>query len=167
VKREDLSQNKWPAKMLSCLHPFNLDDVLDESLEQYFNLNLPFLDFRLGIQGVANTFSFIISKEDQNYHSERDHIVKIINLFKLSRRIREHQQQASKFKISMSDVLPTYVDPLDATLFLGRFFNSENWKASSHMSTMIPTFFLSQLVALIDFDELKMQEFGQEWLSVL
>lgn len=33
LKRDDLSQNKWPAKMLSCLHPFNLDDQLDESLE--------------------------------------------------------------------------------------------------------------------------------------
>jgi hypothetical protein len=35
------------------------------------------------------------------------------------------------------------------------------------MSSIIPAFFLSQMVALIDFDEVKMQEFGQEWLSVL
>ena len=89
-----------------------------------------------------------------------------MNLFRLSKRIKQHQS-ANKFKISMSDVLPTYFDPADATIFLGRFFNSENWKVSSHMSTMIPAFVLSQIVALIDFNEVKMQEFGQEWLSVL
>lgn len=89
-----------------------------------------------------------------------------MNLFKLSKAIKHHQA-TKRFKISMPDVLPSYVDPIDATLFLGRFFNSENWKVSAHMSTMIPAFFLSQLVALIDFDEVKMQEFGQEWLSVL
>jgi len=50
--------------MLSCLHPFNLDDDLDTHLEQFFSLNLPFLDFRLGVQGAKNTFSFVISKED-------------------------------------------------------------------------------------------------------
>ena len=60
----DLSKNKWPAKVLSFLHPFNLDDVLDESLENYFNLRFPFLDFRLGIQGAKDSFSFVISKED-------------------------------------------------------------------------------------------------------
>jgi hypothetical protein len=46
------------------LHPFNLDDVLDENLEQFFNLSLPFLDFRVGVQGIKNAFSFVISKED-------------------------------------------------------------------------------------------------------
>jgi hypothetical protein len=35
------------------------------------------------------------------------------------------------------------------------------------MSTIIPAFFLSMLVALVDFDEQKMQELAQEWLSVL
>lgn len=75
--------------MLSCLHPFNLDDDLDTHLEQFFSLNLPFLDFRLGIQGAKNSFSFVISKEDQNYHSERDNLTKVISLFKLSKIVRE------------------------------------------------------------------------------
>ncbi len=40
---------KWPEKLLSLLHPFGLDDFLDENLEQYFGLALPFLDFRMGV----------------------------------------------------------------------------------------------------------------------
>ena len=89
--KEHLSNNKWPAKVLSFLHPFNLDVVLDESLEQFFNLNLPFLDFRVGVQGIKNSFSFVISKEDQNFHSERDHITKIFALFKISQKLHEHK----------------------------------------------------------------------------
>jgi len=75
--------------MLSCLHPFNLDEHLDTHLEEFFSLNLPVLDFRLGVQGAKNTFSFVISKEDANYHSERDNLTKVISLFKLSKKIRE------------------------------------------------------------------------------
>ena len=78
--------NKWPAKLLSLVHPFELNDQLDECLEGLFNFNLPFLDFRIGVQGIGESFSFIISKEDQNYHNERDHVSKIINLLKLSRK---------------------------------------------------------------------------------
>jgi hypothetical protein len=107
----------------------------------------------------------VISKEDQNYHSERDNLTKVISLFKLSKVVRE--QLKSSRGPGVKDVLNTQIDPHDATLYLGRFFNSENWKASSYLSSIIPTFFLSQLVALIDFDEVKMQELGQEWLSVL
>lgn len=33
---------------------------------------------------------------------------------------------------------------------LGRFFNSEYWKISSYHSTIIPTFFLSIFVAIIE-----------------
>lgn len=44
---------------------------VDETLERFFGLNLPFLDFRLGIQGAEESFSFVISKEDEEYHSER------------------------------------------------------------------------------------------------
>ena len=50
--------------MLTLVHPFDLNDQLDESLEILFNFNLPFLDFRLGVQGFDEAFSFIITKED-------------------------------------------------------------------------------------------------------
>ena len=80
-----MDKYRWPAKILSLVHPFNLHDGMDESLEEFFNLNMPFLDFRIGIQGIDEAFSFVISKEDRNYHSERDHISKIMGLLKLSR----------------------------------------------------------------------------------
>jgi hypothetical protein len=40
---------KWPTRILSLVHPFNLDETVDEMLEQTFGLSLPFLDFRLGV----------------------------------------------------------------------------------------------------------------------
>lgn len=83
------------------MHPFNLDDVLDENLEQFFNLNLPFLDFRVGVQGIKNSFSFVISKEDQSYHEERDHITKIISLLKISRKCNHHAQKSKGLIKSM------------------------------------------------------------------
>jgi hypothetical protein len=46
---ENLSSMKWPTRILSLVHPFNLDETVDEMLEQTFGLSLPFLDFRLGV----------------------------------------------------------------------------------------------------------------------
>ena len=68
---EGLARYKWPVRLLSLIHPFNIDMNVDETLERFFGLNLPFLDFRLGIQGAEESFSFVISKEDEEYHSER------------------------------------------------------------------------------------------------
>ena len=34
---------------------------------------------------------------------------------------------------------------------LGRFFNSEYWKISSYLSTIIPTFFLSIFVSIVEY----------------
>jgi hypothetical protein len=34
---------------------------------------------------------------------------------------------------------------------LGRFFNSEYWKISSYLSTVIPTFFLSIFVSIVEY----------------
>lgn len=56
------------------MHPFNIDEQVDSVLEQFFGLNLPFLDFRLGVQGTDESFSFIISKEDEDYHLDRSNI---------------------------------------------------------------------------------------------
>lgn len=75
--------------MLSLIHPFNIDINVDEAMETFFGLNLPFLDFRLGIQGAGESFSFIISKEDEDYHSERNNVSKILRLLKLSTYKRE------------------------------------------------------------------------------
>ena len=87
---------RWPSKILSLVHPFNLHDGMDESLEEFFNLNMPFLDFRIGIQGIEQAFSFVIAKEDRNYHNERDHISKIMSLMKLSRQLRMIAKRANR-----------------------------------------------------------------------
>ena len=34
-----------------------------------------------------------------------------------------------------------------------RFFGSEYWKISSYLSTIIPSFFLSNLVAIVEFNQ--------------
>ena len=59
------------------------------------------------------------------------------------------------------------VDPLDGTLFLGRFFNSEYWKVSQYLSTIIPASFLTLLVSIIEYDEEDVKTLTQEWLYVI
>jgi hypothetical protein len=49
METESLSNTKWPTRLLSLMHPFNIDVNVDEALEKFFGLNLPFLDFKLGI----------------------------------------------------------------------------------------------------------------------
>lgn len=58
----DGNECEWPLKLMSLFHPFRLSDPLDIDLEEMFKLSLPFLDIRLGIQGVAESFTFIIAK---------------------------------------------------------------------------------------------------------
>ena len=53
--------SRWPTRLLSLVHPFLLDLNLDENLELFFGLSIPFLDFRIGVQGIDETFSFIIA----------------------------------------------------------------------------------------------------------
>ena len=49
VKNDFMSFHKWPTKLMSLMHPFNVDPDLDENLEHYFNINIPLLDFRVGV----------------------------------------------------------------------------------------------------------------------
>ena len=64
------------------VHPFNLDEGIDESLETFFGLNLPLLDFRIGLQGIEESFSFVINKEDENMYGKKESHQRIINLLK-------------------------------------------------------------------------------------
>lgn len=41
--------SRWPTRLLSLVHPFLLDLNLDENLELFFGLSIPFLDFKIGI----------------------------------------------------------------------------------------------------------------------
>lgn len=47
-------------------------------------LNLPFLDFRVGVQGYEESFSFVVTREDEEYHSDRNNPTKIIRMMRLS-----------------------------------------------------------------------------------
>jgi len=53
---------EWPLKLMSLFHPFRFSDVLDEDLENLFKLSIPFLDIRIGVQGVGESFTFVIAK---------------------------------------------------------------------------------------------------------
>ncbi len=48
-----------------------------------------------------------------------------------------------------------------------RFFGSEYWKISSYMSTIVPTFFLSNLVAIVELSQSDVTYLLQEWLFIL
>ena len=56
------NQCSWPLNLMSLFYPFKLSDPLDMNLEDLFKLAIPFLDIRLGIQGVAESFTFVIAK---------------------------------------------------------------------------------------------------------
>jgi hypothetical protein len=59
---------------------------------------------------VGKSFAFIISKEDQNYHSERDHITKVMSFFKLSKIFANHKKQGNRL-----DDVHGLINPHDAS----------------------------------------------------
>lgn len=79
-----LGLTKWPTRLLSIIHPFNVELNLDDALERYLGLNLPFLDFRVGVQGSDESFSFVITREDEDFHSERANPIKLFRMLRLS-----------------------------------------------------------------------------------
>lgn len=79
-----MANTKWPTRILSVIHPFNVEIHLDDELDRFMGLNLPFLDFRVGVQGADESFSFVLTKEDEDYHSERNNPHKIIRMLRLS-----------------------------------------------------------------------------------
>jgi hypothetical protein len=83
-----LLSSKWPTRLLSLLHPFNVEVGLDDALEAFLGLNLPFLDFRVGVQGADESFSFALTKEDEDFHSDRANPSKVIRMLRLSQHKR-------------------------------------------------------------------------------
>jgi len=49
IPAEYFQSSKWPTKLLAMVHPFSLDDNLDENLELFFGLSIPFLDSKIGV----------------------------------------------------------------------------------------------------------------------
>ena len=82
--------NQWPAKMLGLVHPFNFNENLDEIMEHYFSLTLPFLNFKIGLQGSDKSFSFVISEEDREYRSDKQNyrLSQVMALMAASKQVR-------------------------------------------------------------------------------
>ena len=49
IENQSFASVKWPNRLLALIHPFNIDMQVDEMVEKLLGLNLPFLDFRLGV----------------------------------------------------------------------------------------------------------------------
>ena len=95
ISAEFFQNSKWPTRLLALVHPFSLDENLDENLELFFGLSIPFVDFRIGVQGTDEAFSFIIGKDEKDKdereegpyttHQQGIHCDDNIKLLKLSR----------------------------------------------------------------------------------
>jgi len=79
-----LFTSKWPSAVFSLFHPFNMSDTIDLNLKEYFDISMPFLNFKLGVQGANRAMSFCASEEDQNYNRDKVNLAKTIALLKLS-----------------------------------------------------------------------------------
>jgi len=91
--------------------------------------------------------SFVISEEDLNYNRDKDSFTKTLALLRISQHERTHRHTYSLEKML----------ELDSNVFLNRFSNSEYWKASSYLSTVMPVIFFSGLVALVAYDDSKVK----------
>ena len=93
-----------------------------------------------------------------------------MNLLKLSRKLKTLQIKEEKDKqrrLVIENIIEDHIDPQDSTLYLGKFYNSEYWKISPYVSTIIPAFFLSSMVSIIDYDENDICTLSQDWLYIL
>jgi hypothetical protein len=115
----------------------------------------------------------VFSKEDEDFYTNRNSGAKMMKLLKLSQMRKEERDQRKigdiKFtKTSNFDQrspLDAFINPsspFDHNLEIepiGRFFNSEYWKISSYLSTVIPSYFLSIFVSIV--------EYAQEEIKIL
>ena len=82
----------------------------------------------------------------------------MINLLKLSQLKKE--EKSHQAEVGLNKLVSNEKQPIESFLNgvnhiglqdpMGRFFNSEYWKISSYLSTVIPTYFLSVFVSIID-----------------
>lgn len=99
-----------------------------------------------------------------------------MKLLKLSKRKKEEEGEMESpvarpsfirpLKPGFESLVEQYnqIDDVDP---LGRFFNSEYWKISSYLSTVIPTLFLSIFVSIVEYSENDVKFLLQEWLFTL
>jgi hypothetical protein len=48
-----------------------------------------------------------------------------------------------------------------------RFYGSEHWKVSSYLSTLLPGFFLSMFLGIVDQAKGEISQILQEWLFIM
>lgn len=89
-----------------------------------------------------------------------------MGLLKISRQLRKIAHQTQKALV-VEDFIEQHIDPQDSTLYLGRFFNSEYWKTSPYLSTIVPAFLLSSFVSIIEYDEKEICLLSQVWLDIV
>jgi hypothetical protein len=83
------------------MHPFNIEANLDDALEKFMGLNIPFLDFRVGLQGAQESFSFVVTREDEDFHYDKQNPMKMIRLLRLAgHKQRMIKQVKEEFNIS-------------------------------------------------------------------
>lgn len=160
------------------MHPFTLDENLDENLELFFGLSIPFVDFRIGVQGADEAFSFVVArdekdKEDKMVEDQRqirssswqlDESIKLLKLGMIYKKSSKKKLVASKPKEQSPDF------GHDSSAFQANrmaFVNSEYWKASSYMSSIMSSFFLSTLVSIVEYAQPDITTLMQDWLNVV
>lgn len=148
------------------MHPFSLDENLDENLELFFGLSIPYLDFRIGVQGVDEAFSFIIGKDDKDkdpseplFEAENPSAVTSLHFEENLKLLKTARVQ----NILRHDRLKVESPPHNKITFL----NSEYWKASSYMNSVMSSFFLSTLVSIVEYAQADITTLLQDWLNVV
>jgi len=148
--------------LLALVHPFTLDENLDENLELFFGLSIPFADFRIGVQGADEAFSFVIARDDRekdeklgdgqsrssNGSWQYDELIKLLKLSKFEKRARQSRKGSAGRKVEENEAAADNLGYQGSKMI---FVNSEYWKASSYLSTIMSSFFLSTLVSIVEY----------------
>jgi hypothetical protein len=147
ISADYLQNSKWPTRLLALVHPFTLDENLDENLELFFGLSVPFADFRIGVQGADESFSFVIGRDDKDKDekygdacingSSSWQYEELIKLLKQSKSMKRFGQRGASSDPNQSGKM--------------MFVNSEYWKVSSYLSTIMSSYFLSTLVSIVEY----------------
>lgn len=114
----------------------------------------------------------MITKEDEDYHYERNNPIKALRMLKLSNFKREQLDKLSKFEenkdlihshsggngITTHEELERKINMIMEVEPETKFFGSEQWKISNYLSTVLPAFMLSFLLGAIDNEQNEINE---------
>ncbi len=105
-------------------------------------------------------------------------MMKLLKLSQMRREERDHRKMGGVAYSKTSNF--DQRSPLDAFINpsaqfdhnheyepIGRFFNSEYWKISSYLSTVIPSYFLSIFVSIVEYAQEEIKILIQDWLYLL